>query len=47
MSRDSINELTYGPLAQLAEQLTLNQWVWGSNPQGSTILLFQIHLKWE
>ena len=23
-------------LAQLVEQLTLNQWVWGSNPQGDT-----------
>jgi hypothetical protein len=25
--------LTRGPLAQLVEQLTLNQRVWGSNPQ--------------
>ena len=26
-----------GPLAQLVEQLTLNQWVEGSNPLGPTI----------
>lgn len=26
----------YGPLAQLAEQLTLNQWVLGSSPSGVT-----------
>lgn len=28
-------------LAQLAEQLTLNQWVWGSNPQESTIYVYK------
>ena len=28
----------YGFLAQLVEQLTLNQWVWGSSPQESTSL---------
>ena len=27
---------SFGTLAQLAEQLTLNQWVKGSNPLGST-----------
>ncbi len=27
----------YGPLAQLAEQLTLNQWVAGSTPARPTI----------
>ena len=26
----------YAPLAQLVEQLTLNQWVWGSSPQRCT-----------
>ena len=30
-----------GPLAQLVEQLTLNQWVAGSNPSGSTIEKFE------
>lgn len=33
--------LINGLLAQLAEQLTLNQWVWGSNPQESTIYVFK------
>lgn len=33
----NIPKQSHGSLAQLAEQLTLNQWVWGSNPQGSTI----------
>ena len=28
-----------GSLAQLVEQLTLNQWVEGSSPSGTTILL--------
>ena len=36
-----------GPLAQLVEQLTLNQWVEGSNPSGPTTFLvcmmFQEH----
>ena len=27
----------YGCVAQLVEQLTLNQWVWGSNPHAPTI----------
>ncbi len=27
----------YGCIAQLVEQLTLNQWVWGSNPHAPTI----------
>ena len=35
---------SFGTLAQLAEQLTLNQWVKGSNPLGSTILLLE--LRW-
>ena len=26
----------YGCVAQLVEQLTLNQWVWGSNPHAPT-----------
>ena len=29
--------LNYAPLAQLAEQLTLNQWVPGSSPGGCTL----------
>ena len=33
--------LINGLLAQLAEQLTLNQWVWGSNPQESTIYVYK------
>ena len=33
--------LIYAPLAQLVEQLTLNQWVWGSNPQESTIYVYK------
>ena len=37
----NITKLSHGPLAQLAEQLTLNQWVWGSNPQGSTMMLMK------
>ncbi len=32
-------------LAQLVEQLTLNQWVWGSNPQGDTTLM-GLQLSW-
>ena len=28
----------YGCVAQLVEQLTLNQWVWGSNPHARTSL---------
>ncbi len=28
----------YGCVAQLVEQLTLNQWVWGSNPHAPTII---------
>ncbi len=31
-----------GPLAQLVEQLTLNQWVEGSNPSGPTTF-FSLH----
>ena len=27
----------YGSVAQMVEQLTLNQWVWGSNPHAPTI----------
>jgi hypothetical protein len=35
------------PLAQLAEQLTLNQWVPGSSPGGRTtkILLYPLYSK--
>ncbi len=28
--------LTHGCIAQLVEQLTLNQWVWGSSPHAPT-----------
>ena len=31
-----IRQSTNGSLAQLAEQLTLNQWVVGSSPTGTT-----------
>src|SRR6185312_6552037 len=31
------SETTAAPLAQLAEQLTLNQWVSGSSPEGCTV----------
>ena len=33
-----ISANVYGCVAQLVEQLTLNQWVWGSNPHAPTIL---------
>ena len=29
-----------GPVAQVVEQLTFNQWVEGSNPSGLTIIRF-------
>ena len=32
--------LIYAPLAQLVEQLTLNQWVLGSSPRWCTIYSF-------
>ncbi len=32
-----IKVFDYGCVAQLVEQLTLNQWVWGSNPHAPTI----------
>ena len=32
-----ISANVYGCVAQLVEQLTLNQWVWGSNPHAPTI----------
>src|SRR6185312_3765101 len=32
------SETTAAPLAQLAEQLTLNQWVSGSSPEGCTVM---------
>ena len=31
-----LKSVTYGCVAQLVEQLTLNQWVWGSNPHAPT-----------
>ena len=31
-----------GPIAQLVEQLTFNQWVTGSNPVGLTIKISQV-----
>ena len=33
-----------GPVAQLVEQLTFNQWVTGSNPVGLTTLVSPIDL---
>lgn len=35
------------PLAQLAEQLTLNQWVRGSSPRGCTILISRTVIVFE
>ena len=37
-------KLIYAPLAQLAEQLTLNQKVWGSTPRWCTKKGFEAHL---
>lgn len=34
-----------GPVAQLVEQLTFNQWVTGSNPVGLTIFIFVMKLR--
>lgn len=34
-------EREHGSLAQLVEQLTLNQWVEGSSPSGTTIYKYQ------
>ena len=31
-----VHNKCYGCVAQLVEQLTLNQWVWGSNPHAPT-----------
>ena len=33
-------ETLSGPVAQVVEQLTFNQWVEGSNPSGLTIILY-------
>ena len=43
------------PVAQMVEQLTFNQWAWGSNPHGRTkilrfiagFFLFQDLSKWD
>ena len=35
------------PLAQLAEQLTLNQWVPGSSPGGRTKIPVSSHENWD
>src|SRR5919106_6059824 len=35
-TKPRLNETAAAPLAQLAEQLTLNQWVPGSSPGGCT-----------
>lgn len=37
--RASLRLKIYAPLAQLEEQLTLNQWVGGSRPSGRTNIL--------
>ena len=34
-----------GPIAQLVEQLTFNQWVTGSNPVGLTKFLLEYNVK--
>ena len=38
LSADVLNYAASGPVAQLVEQLTFNQWVTGSNPVGLTII---------
>ena len=37
----------YGCVAQLVEQLTLNQWVWGSNPHAPTIIKQRLSRDFE
>ena len=37
LTADVLNYAASGPVAQLVEQLTFNQWVTGSNPVGLTI----------
>lgn len=39
-SVDRTAQSKHAPLAQLVEQLTLNQWVLGSSPRWRTILFF-------
>ena len=39
-SFEGVSLLNYAPLAQLVEQLTLNQWVLGSSPRWCTIYSF-------
>ena len=38
LTADVLNYAGSGPVAQLVEQLTFNQWVTGSNPVGLTII---------
>ena len=38
LTADVLNYAASGPVAQLVEQLTFNQWVTGSNPVGLTII---------
>ena len=38
---------TCGCVAQLVEQLTLNQWVWGSNPHAPTIIQKRLSRDFE
>ena len=40
-------QISKAPLAQLAEQLTLNQWVEGSIPSGRTLLSKDLRLEVE
>jgi hypothetical protein len=39
---EQLNNSSVGPVAQVVEQLTFNQWVEGSNPSGLTIVLFSL-----
>lgn len=41
-SKEGLHSIAVGPVAQVVEQLTFNQWVEGSNPSGLTTVLFSL-----
>ena len=45
LTADVLNYAASGPVAQLVEQLTFNQWVTGSNPVGLTIYIKGLAIK--
>ena len=47
VDRTFVSFLLYSLLAQLVEQLTLNQWVAGSSPAGTTIKPVGLVLRYE